>query len=176
MGLNRSLFSRLCRLFVRRRPPVLFLDIDGVLAPFDHRQPEMVPVYVGGWQGTVLVSPPLLDRIRILHESGLVEVRWLTSWDDDAPNLFEPATGLGSYTGYPEPSTGLGYWKEHVVRTHADTGQAFIWVDDEMADHPTCRRFAADTAGQGLFITPDPRVGLTLADLDAIETFARNQA
>lgn len=167
------LTTLLRRVFRRRRPPVLFLDIDGVLAPFEHRQPEMVPISVGGWQGTVLVSPPVLDKIRVMHETGLIEVRWLTSWDEDAPDLFAPATGLGAYTGYPEPSTGAGYWKENVVRTHAASGRPFIWVDDEMADYPSCDQFAIEVAGHGLFVAPDPRTGLAMSDLDAIETFAR---
>lgn len=168
------MFSMLRQRLACSRPPVLFLDIDGVLAPFDHRQPDMTPAHVGGWQGTVLYSPSIVARIRDLHNAGLVEVRWLTSWDEDAPQLFAPATGLGDYVGYNEPSTGTGYWKEHIVRTFAATGRRFIWLDDEMVDHPTSRELAAETDGQGLCIAPDPRIGLTPAHMDTVERFARS--
>lgn len=60
-------------------PPVWLLDVDGVL---NASKP--------GWGGpprktnvaglTIRWAPPLVARIRTLHASGVVEVRWSTTW------------------------------------------------------------------------------------------------
>jgi hypothetical protein len=154
-------------------PPKLFLDIDGVLAPFDNRQPDMEPVVVGGWHGTIIVSRSVIARLADLHAREVVAIEWLTSWEDDANTVLAPRVGLDTYPVHMEPAhrTEL-YWKEHVVRDHAATGARFIWVDDEMTDHDAHVTVAADYP-DGLVIAPDPHVGLTHEHLDQIEAYAQ---
>lgn len=157
----------------RSAPPVCFLDIDGVLAPFDRRQPGLEPVRVGGYYGTLLVSPSIIARIRDLHRARVIEVRWLTSWEDDANTCLAPLVGLDTYPVHHEPDGPMGerYWKETVVRDHAQSGQRFVWIDDEMTFYNSHVTVSADHGEQGLVIAPDSLTGLTHAQVDMIERF-----
>lgn len=156
-----------------RRALKLFLDVDGVLAPFDNRQTDMEPVVVGGWHGTIIVSPSIIARLADLHARNLIAIEWLTSWEDDANTMLAPRIGLGQYPVHLEPDVRTElYWKEHVVRDHAATSARFIWVDDEMTDHQAHATVPRDFP-DGLVIAPDPLVGLTHEHLDLIEAYAQ---
>ena len=76
-----------------RNQPILLLDVDGVLNAPRRELPE-------GWQrGTFngfLLSwdPTITARLRELHESGRVEIQWLTTWTTDADRLLAEPMGL----------------------------------------------------------------------------------
>lgn len=168
------------RLFVRKPAslptrPVVFVDIDGVLAPLAMRDGLQV-ADVGGWQGTVVYDPAVIAAIRGWHENGLAEVRWLTSWDEDANTCFAPAVGLPEFHVHPEPIRGglHGWWKETVVCHHLyETPRRVVWLEDEATDVPAVRRVLEADPSRGLVIVPDPRVGLTVADCDRVDVFLR---
>ena len=102
--------------------PILLLDVDGVLnaARWELRE---------GWErgtfhGFVLSwDPTITARLRELHESGRVEIQWLTTWTTDADRLLAEPMGLprglkvhdradAVPTGYSGPAGGLsGWWK-----------------------------------------------------------------
>ena len=107
--------------------PILLLDVDGVLNPVCLDLPD-------GWRrgtfnGYVLSwDPTITDRLRRLHESGRVEIQWLTTWTTDADRLLaEPMglpRGLRTHAGADAAPTGfLGrfrgspdWWKLAVAR------------------------------------------------------------
>ncbi len=70
--------------------PILLLDVDGILNAPRRELSE-------GWQrgtfnGFCCPGPPVTARLRELHESGRVEIQWLTTWTPDADRLLaEPA-------------------------------------------------------------------------------------
>ena len=74
-------------------PPVLLLDVDGVLNAVRRDLPE-------GWRrgtfnGYVLSwDPTVIARLRALHESGRVELQWLTTWTEMADRLLAEPMGL----------------------------------------------------------------------------------
>jgi hypothetical protein len=76
--------------------PILLLDFDGVLNAARVDLPE-------GWKrgtfnGFVLSwDPTVTARLRALHESGRVEIQWLTTWTTDADRLL--AEPMGSRAG-----------------------------------------------------------------------------
>jgi membrane-associated protease RseP (regulator of RpoE activity) len=165
-------------------PPVLLLDVDGVLNAVQQRQPE-------GWRrgtfnGYVLTwDPTVTARLRGLHESGRVELQWLTTWTDRADELLAEPMGLprGLRThgregvlsmGFLGRMSGLpGWWKLAAARAvaEAEPGRRIVWIDDDLAEQ------AADTSewlagnAQVLVVAPDLVAGLTHAELDRVEAW-----
>lgn len=155
--------------------PVVFVDIDGVLAPLAMRDGLEV-AHVGGWQGTVVYDPAVIAYLRRWHEDGLAEVRWLTSWDEDANACFAPQVGLPEFPVHPEPVHGglRGWWKETVVCHHLyETRRRVVWLEDEAADSQAAHRVAEAEPHRALIVVPNDRVGLTVEDCVVVEEFLR---
>lgn len=168
------LFGRKATVAIPR--PVVFADIDGVLAPLAMRE-GLREAYVGGWQGTIVCDPQVIAYLKRWHETGLAEVRWLTSWDDDANTCFAPAVGLPELVVHPEPARaepGSGWWKEAVVSHHMrETPRRVVWLEDEAEDRSAVHRLADTDPHNALIITPDPRIGLTVEDCARAEQFLK---
>ncbi len=140
----------------------------------------------------ILFSPAVVERLVAWHVSARVELQWLTTWGHDANDELRRLLGLpalevaGTYDDLgataevgdslasftpsaPDPLTG-SWWKYDVVQAvlARHPGRALVWVDDELhaSDSPH-RRWAQDhplvTA-----IGPNPRTGLSPADLDRV--------
>ena len=168
-------------------PPVLLLDVDGVLNAVRRDIPH-------GWQrGTfngywVLWDPTVTARLRALHEWGRVELQWLTTWAELADELLADPLGLPRGlrthsregvlpTGFGGERRGIpGWWKLAAARAVADAepGRRIVWIDDDLADQ------AADTRGwlaaneRVLVVSPDFTIGLTHEELDRVEAWLAN--
>jgi hypothetical protein len=167
-----------------RDVPILLLDVDGVLnAPRLHLPP--------GWQrqtfnGFVLSwDPTVTRRLRELHDSGRVEIQWLTTWSHDADRLLTVPMGLPTGlkvharpdvgpTGFAGRQGGRsGWWKLDLARAaaEAEPDRRIIWIDDDLAEQ------SADTGDwlaanpHVLVVAPDLLAGLTHEQLDAIEAW-----
>ena len=164
--------------------PILLLDVDGVLNTARADPPD-------GWaQGTfngyVLTwDPTVTARLRELHESGRVEIQWLTTWTTDADRLLAEPMGLprGLVTharadAAPTRFAGVfggrsGWWKLTAAQAvaHAEPDRRIVWIDDDLAVQ------AADTGEwlgarpHVLVVAPDLFVGLTHDQLDEIEAW-----
>ncbi len=158
--------------------PVLLLDVDGVINAFNPGWGDTARAKCAGL--TVRWSPDMVARIRALHASGLVEVRWSTTW-----------------CGYPDQLAALGvlldlhvesaFTQRPMSKTWADlkveaahsvlaAGRRLVWADDSEVGaarrlHPPIA--AAEADGRALLVQPDPERGLQPADLDAIDAFVR---
>lgn len=162
-------------------PPVLLLDVDGVLNAVRSDLPE-------GWQrgrfnGYVLSwDPSVVARLRALHESGRVELQWLTTWTEMADRLLaEPLhlpRGLRTHsrevlpTGYGGALGGLsGWWKLTAAQAvaAAEPGRPIVWIDDDLADQADDTSEWIAAHGQVLVVAPQVTTGLTHAELDRIE-------
>ena len=165
-------------------PPVLLLDVDGVLNAVRRDLPE-------GWRrgtfnGYVLSwDPTVVARLRRLHESGRVELQWLTTWTEMADRLLAEPLGLPRGlrthdreevlpTGFGGPLGGAsGWWKLTAARAvaEAEPDRRIVWIDDDLADQAgdTSEWLAAN--GQVLVVAPDYRTGLTHAELDRVEAW-----
>ena len=171
--------------------PVWLLDIDGVINAFPTiRQP-------GSWRRnqrmrvkvrrfTVEVARPVLDFIHKVHEEGLAEIRWHTTWQHDAPNLGE-ILGLPNFAVQDSPefryrrnntpiwlgADVLDWWKLPAAeRVLLDEGRPLLWTDDDAADLSdyTCGQLAS-YGPPLLIVAPDPVTGMVQADLDNIWNF-----
>lgn len=168
--------------------PVWFLDVDGVIAPLGNPAPgpEYATLRAGGWVGTVPYRPDLLARISELHRSGLVEVRWLTTWEDEANRIWVPLTGFGPFRTHttddaPAPEIEAGWWKAQVVHAFLETtDRDVVWTDDEIDERYDPAGLGYDDAsanpaavhpGRVHTVSPATAVGLTAAHLDGIAAF-----
>jgi HAD domain in Swiss Army Knife RNA repair proteins len=164
--------------------PILLLDVDGVLNAARTDLPE-------GWKQGVfngfLLSwdPTITARLRDLHESGRVEIHWLTTWTTNADRLLAEPMGLprGLQThdrsdaapmGFLGPLAGRsGWWKLAAARevAEAEPDRRIVWIDDDLAQQ------AADTGEwlaahqHVLVVAPDLFTGLTHEQLDQIEAW-----
>src|SRR3954471_5917854 len=120
--------------------PILLLDVDGVLSAACVDLPE-------GWKrgvfnGFVLTwNPTVTARLRELHESGRVEIQWLTTWTTEADRLLAEAMGLPPCLG--DPARGdwapagfagvfggrSGWWKLPTARAvaEAEPDRRIVW-------------------------------------------------
>src|SRR3954454_16615641 len=164
--------------------PILLLDVDGVLNAARVELPE-------GWQqgtfhGFVLSwGPTVTARLRELHESGRVEIQWLTTWTTDADKLLAEPMGLprgltthdrddAAPTGFLGALGGISdWWKLAAARSVAEAqpDRRIIWIDDDLAEQ-------ADDTGEWLAanphvlgVAPDLFEGLTHEQLDQIEAW-----
>jgi HAD domain in Swiss Army Knife RNA repair proteins len=164
--------------------PILLLDVDGVLNAVRVDLPA-------GWQrgrfnGYVLSwDPTVTARLRRLHDSGRVEIQWLTTWATDADRLLAGPMGLPrglrtharadtAPTGFAGPLGGLsGWWKLTVAQSvvEAEPDRRVVWIDDDLAQYgyDTGEWLAAHP--HVLVIAPDLRMGLTHEQLDAVEAW-----
>jgi hypothetical protein len=164
--------------------PILLLDVDGVLNAARFDLPE-------GWRrgtfnGFVLSwDPTVTRRLRRLHDSGRVEIQWLTTWATNADQLLAEPMGLprglktharagAAPTGFLGPLGGAAsWWKLDLARkvVEAEPDRRIVWIDDDLAAQ------AAETGEwlaahpHVLVVAPDLFTGLTHEQLDAIEAW-----
>lgn len=173
--------------------PVWFLDVDGVINSVGQPKPkhgrhELVDVQTSnGRSYGIRYFPHLIARINDLHHSGLVDVVWLTTWNDDAPQRLAPAVGLDDFPVLPDPQrpdwTSHPYahdrtwWKYGLVLEHlaATPDRPVVWTDDDL-DRRTKNDLRARHRGPAKLITPMPVPGLVDEHLDFIEAFCLTNA
>lgn len=117
--------------------PIWLLDVDGVLNAFDDRGPVL-----GDWDDweffsargfPMRYSPAMCSRIRALHETGQVEIRWLTTWGRHANTDLTPMGFPQLKVAAEQPLRGKGgWWKFPPAKELFDAGHALIWTDDDL--------------------------------------------
>src|SRR3954469_21459786 len=164
------------------RAPLMLLDVDGVL---NAMRWELPPGWEQGmFNGFVLSwDPTITARLRALHESGVVEIQWLTTWAENADKLLAEPMGLPRGlrthgrddvlpTGFGGERRGVsGWWKLAAIRAlaEAEPGRRIVWIDDDLAEPAvdTSEWLAANA--HVLVVAPDFFAGLTHSQLDRIE-------
>lgn len=155
-------------------PPIWFLDVDGVVNALRRRTGLLsTKASTAGRVWPIHWSAEVVRVINTCHATGLAEVRWLTTWEQDAHLSFAPAVGLDPFVAYDIPAeTGShGWWKADVV---ADVVTAedrpFVWTDDDLAAEDVTS--VVDRLGvDHVLLAPDPVLGLSAADLRTVVDF-----
>lgn len=136
--------------------PIWLLDIDGVVNSLSNKAPRYVwPLETwhkidvadtAGISWPILYSTEVIDRINAVHDSGLAEVRWHTTWQESALN-FADAVGLrgfyiadapefenlGQYTAQAILNCLPTWWKfPAALRVLQEEGRPLIWTDDDV--------------------------------------------
>lgn len=158
---------------VFRKPPWLFLDVDGVVN---------VPAVGGGagWGDFAmrrLGDPPLPARLSPSMCAALavlpIELVWATTsltMADGYLDALERATGL---SGRRPPLRGGDEKPDVVRRWVADDPRPYIWVDDDACALPAApSQLLGDPVGPPhLRLQPDPDRGLSVAELGCARAF-----
>lgn len=161
--------------------PVWLLDVDGVLnasRPGWGGPPRTRNATSHGVGYRIRWSPALLDRVRALHLSGRVEIRWCTTWCPDADQL-EALFGLPALRrvwSMPLFDQEAATAKLAAARQVLACGRALVWADDTEVPLDGPVREELLSAGPALLLRPAPTRGLQPNDLDATEAFLDSPA
>ena len=163
---------------VSASPAIWLLDVDGVLnaaKPGWSAPPRTGTAYAGATPWRLRFAPALIERVRALHASKVVEVRWCSTWcawADQVEHVFgmprleraisdAAAAAKGEVTREAKLAAALA-----VVRS----GRRLVWTDDEAIPEDGPEREELEAAG-ALLIAPRARSGLQRGHLDQIEAF-----
>ena len=163
---------------------VLLLDVDGVLNAVPvwstERYAQMPCPWPSGWEsfdaefgGTVYritYAKDLMEELLDIHESGLAEVRWLTTWGAGANERLAEHFGFPQFHVCGEPEYEDRWWKFPLAQAEAEVHDLVVWADDDLAVVEPALRWAKDQP-RVLPLVPDPYEGLTPAHIEQVREF-----
>lgn len=141
--------------------PVLLVDVDGVLAPFDYDHPECEKRQTSPW-GSINLLIPAGSYLREL--AVFFDLAWGTWWEDRANSILAPFLGIPAL---PVCNFSDGqFWTNETVKLPSI--KAFVgdrpaaWIDDDMGEDVFA--WAEERNAMGiptLVVKTDPYVGIT---------------
>lgn len=171
--------------------PVLLLDVDGVVnavsaSPDRTLWPDELwrrhrVTDLDGNTWPILAGQPVLDYLTAVHDHGLAEIRWHTTWRQSAQLRLAPVLGLPDWpvaqspTWLPTQRDQAGRWWKTATahRVVHSEGRRLIWLDDDIAFERTWPNsdIHAVFTGDVLAVSPSSALGVSRADLRAIDDF-----
>jgi hypothetical protein len=162
----------------------VYLDVDGVVCPFGATG---TTPWGSRWRLAnagvleVAYAGHLVEGLNQLSQVPGVRFVWLTSWEDMAADYLCPAIGLaGSH--WPcltaeGGGTGDGWWKLAALQEDlaANTPDGIVWIDDQLRYEQEALAWAEFLGPRILTVSPDPRRGISAAELNAVSGFVTNQ-
>ena len=151
-------------------PPLLLLDVDGVLAPFQGDALSMSRVGGEGFRRVDLeaqvglretflwVSDANNERLKRLGDS--FEIVWATGWAHSANRVIGPLHALKEL-----PVIELDWtfdtptWKLPSIEAYVPEDRPCAWVDDDLADD--AEQWASSRTAPTLLVKCEPHIGLT---------------
>ncbi|HEY1674487.1 MAG TPA: HAD domain-containing protein [Streptosporangiaceae bacterium] len=145
-------------------PPLLVLDVDGVLNPF------AAPAPPPGFAAHELFAGEEPVRVCAGHGDWLRELGsrfslvWATAWGEEANRRLAPLLGLRPLPVIPMPPVPFPpEGKLPAVSQYVGT-QPLAWLDDALT--PGARAWASTRKAPTLLLNVDPAQGLTRPDVD----------
>lgn len=173
------------------KKPLMLLDIDGVLARYSYDVRKSKKVSFDGdddndvWMNTRKSLIPTINR---WHEENLVEIKWLTSWEERAQTEFAPKVGIKhnfelGFVHDEKYDCGFDAKRLSALKqANFDPKRPLIWIDDDME-----MNFNWNNSGEiaeritpllqrpcTLIIRPNQTVGLSKEHEALIDDFLRN--
>lgn len=152
------------------RPPILFVDVDGVISLFGFApSAERMPGPLHWIDGIAHFIPDGVgERLVRLAES--FELVWATGWEERAnehlPHILElPFRDLPYLSFDGRAVFGSAHWKVDAIAEYAGDRPA-AWIDDNIDE--TCRAWAEGRGAPTLIVETDPAVGLTDEHVDEL--------
>jgi hypothetical protein len=162
----------------------LYLDVDGVVCPFGATGDTpwgSTWKYAYAGMLEVAFAGELVGALNRLAPTPGLRCVWLTSWEELAPAVLCPVTGLdgGRWPVLTAGGAGSGvdWWKLEAIQADVEFArpEGIIWVDDQLAFEGRAQAWAGILGRRALLVSPDPRRGLSPAELSAIRAFAEDQ-
>lgn len=168
--------------------PLWLLDIDGVInSPLREVPTEVWEEWLqtsawspsGTWR--IHTAVPVRDFIVHVHESGLAEIRWHSTWQEFSVNVGD-AVELPRFPIQDSPEADQdgfsnarwwklpAVWRELVKGQEPGGNRPVLWTDDDM-DYLTAEQQITLAAAGCKLIRPNSRTGLDAEDLKEIETY-----
>ncbi len=159
-------------------PPLLLIDVDGVISLFGFAPGSPPPGRFAVVDGLPhLLSEQAGRRISRLARS--FEAVWCTGWEERAgehlPHLLalecDPFQHLAFAGSAEDPGR---HWKLDAIEAHAGPDRPVAWIDDGHDERT--RAWAARRPGPTLLVQTDPAVGLTDEHVSELEAWAGDSA
>jgi hypothetical protein len=157
-------------------PPILLIDIDGVISLFGFDAAHPPP-------GRLLLvdgMPHFLSAAAAALVTGLqadFELVWCSGWEEKADEYLPLALGLPAGLRHltfdddaAAPAPARRHWKLEAIDRYAGPRRPLAWIDDAHDD--SCRAWAAGRDGETLLVATDPAVGLTADDVTRLRAWA----
>jgi hypothetical protein len=192
------------------RRPLWLLDVDGVVNAVVKRPDRGVwrdwrqgTATADGVEWPIWFSPTVTSTVSRLHETGVVEVRWLTTWGAQANGELRALLGMPELEVAGEPphvsgDHGAGSHGEAVAREEGDEGdegkavwwkleavqrivlmepeRPVIWTDDDLNGERDAVTWVERHVPRRLLLSPRPSLGLTPRQLRAIRSYCGDWA
>jgi hypothetical protein len=150
-------------------PPLLLVDIDGVISLFGFDAQSPPP----GRMHLVDGIPHFLSTQAAELLIGLAstyELVWCSGWEDRADDHLPVTLGVPAglphlvFEGSRSPTDATQspprHWKLDAIDAYAEAGRPLAWIDDAFDE--SCHRWAERRRGPTLLVETDPRLGLTI--------------
>lgn len=163
----------------------IYLDIDGVINSLSKNPPRQNTGWEGEWKKekimgyTILWSVELVDCLNALAEREDVQIKWLTTWQDQAGEFFSPGTGINGadwdfFSTSENALFAYDYWWKlnAIVQDVEETKpEKVVWIDDELPHRMQAQAWLFENNSTVLGIGPESTHGLTKKHIWQIEQF-----
>ena len=171
----------------------LYWDGDGIFNVNADHSYVQAPADATGWSEWHHITVPgafpgywsrdAVQEVNSIARTPGVVNKWLTSREEQAPQLLAPAIGLNAvdwevlYGLEEDDPMNWHWWKLDKLRKDLDRDRPdrFIWFDDDITSDPAALKWLKATGLPHLVIVPKIDHGLTRAHLDAVREFLDQQ-
>lgn len=154
------------------QPPVLAIDIDGVISLFGFEQTP--PDSVGRFQLVDgmphFISLAAGERLRRLEDR--YELVWASGWEERANEYLPDVLGLPILPTLrfgADARFGTAHWKLGPIGEYA-RGRPLAWIDDSLSDE--CYRWAREREEPTLLVHTESAIGLEEAHVETLIRWA----
>jgi hypothetical protein len=156
------------------KPPILFVDVDGVISLFGFAPGAGELPGPLHWIDGVAHCIPAAVGERLVRLAEGFELVWATGWEERAnehlPYLLDlPFSELPSLTFEGRAVFGSAHWKVDAIDEYAADRPA-AWIDDNMNEE--CRAWADRRSAPTLLVETSPSEGLTDAHVEQLLSWA----
>ena len=156
------------------KPPILFLDVDGVISLFGFAPDAgSLPGPLHRIEGVAHCIPEDLGE-RLVRLAEAFELVWATGWEERAnehlPFILKlPFRDLPCLVFDGRAVFGTAHWKVEAIDEYAGDRPA-AWVDDNLTEE--CHAWAGGRAAPTLLVETRPEEGLTEGQVEDLLTWA----
>lgn len=159
------------------QPPLLFVDIDGVISLFGFDAAHPPPGRLH-WINGVLhcISPDCGEHLARLRDH--YELVWASGWEETANEYLPHLLGLGQELPYlsfdGRARFGTAHWKTEAIADHAGPERALAWIDDSIDE--ACRAWADARPAPTLLVPTHSELGMQQEHVELLIEWARRAA